>query len=229
MEEFISEKDIAVLILASGNSVRIGGVTKQLLELGLTTILERIITQVETRGHNPIVVTHNEEIHEYLNSLHKDYFVPDAHSATCETLLSAQTLWNKRTIVLLGDVIYSNAVMDEIFDVATKTQMVTQVFGDMWEIYALILVLDSFNNDRYGYERIVSSLERAKTYQGGKLRYFYRLFAGFDIDKDDVYEGESKEKLIFRYVRDWTRDIDMMSQYNNALTELVATGLLNKK
>ena len=227
--EIVNEKDVTVLILAAGNAVRIGGECKQLLHIGNTTILGRIIKQVRERGYDPVVVTHHEMIQSYAADIWDiGYFVPEKHSVTCETLLSTESLWTNRTIVLLGDVIYSNATMDAIFDVATnKEEFITRVFGDHWEVFAIVLILEE-GFDCYGYERIRQSLESAKDYRGGKLRFFYRLLMGFDIDEKEK-EGEPLETVVFYYIHDWTRDIDMPSQYERALIELVNTGVLKRE
>ena len=91
------------LVLCAGDAVRMNGVTKQLLPIGKTTILGRILHQMYRYEQSVIVVTHDPEI----GALHNQVHNPENRATTCETLLSSSHLWDDRTIVLLGDVIYS--------------------------------------------------------------------------------------------------------------------------
>lgn len=66
--------------------------------------------QAEARGLEPIVVTH----HPGLSDVAKSTFCPKARRWTAETLLSTAPLWRDRTVILLGDVVYSSSCFDQI-------------------------------------------------------------------------------------------------------------------
>lgn len=200
------------LILAAGEAERMSGFVKQLLPIGDTTILGRMLAQLEQRGIPADVVTHREEIALWLN---KSSHNPVIRDTLCDTLLSTVWLWEDRTIVLLGDVVYSSAVMDEIVNCDDSIR----VFGTTWEIFAVVFT-------KKNHSSIVNTLRRASTHRRGKLRCFYRAYCGFDLD---CQEKESKplEDKVFYYTRDWTRDIDSPYEYDRLMTEVVDKGLLN--
>lgn len=211
-----------VLILAAGKALRMKGCLKQLLPIGDTTIIQRILTQVENRGHRAIVITHNDEIAAIHDRVHN----PKNRETTCNSLLSTAHLWDDRTIVLLGDVIYSDKTMDDIFDCYDPLK----AFGNSSEIFAIVI-------RNINIRKIKTSLRKGAVYPNksnksatnkGKLRYFYRAFAGIDMDTKEV-SGKPPKQPTFHHVRDWTMDVDTPHHYNRVQVELVNKNILEKK
>ena len=205
-------EETSVIILAAGEAKRMNGLQKQLLNIGNHTVIGRIIHQVKMRGCEPFVVSNDKDILAVANS----WIMPRKYSVTCETFMSTSHLWNKRTIVLLGDVLYSKMCMDYIFDCLDPVA----VFGDAWEIYAVTFMF----RQRH---KVMRALETGKDYGLGKLRYFYRAYCGFPMDMEDR-GGVTLEPDVFKYIFDWTRDIDTLEEYHNTIRELVTTRVLTK-
>jgi choline kinase len=186
----------SVLILAAGTGMRFGKRPKQLYGLPRgETILSRMVRQIRSRGHEPILVTHNNKLKDAADSLGIQVFEPTKHGWTVETLLSTLERWNDRTIVFLGDVIYSMRVMNEVF--ACDDQI--RVFGDEYEIFAVVFC-------RSVWEKVSRVLREVIAMRGkGTLRWFYQQYCGFPIGGSEV------EDAVFHricYIEDYTMDID---------------------
>ena len=213
MSRIDEKKDTTVLILAAGKARRMNGVKKQLLRIGDDTVTGRVIRQAKMRGCEPFVVSNDEEILAVANSWMKP-FISDV---TCETFISTEHLWKTRTIVLLGDVVYSKKCMDDIF--ACTDPM--RVFGDTWEVYAVTFAFKQRH-------KVMRALNIGATQPLGKLRFFYRAYCGLPLDTKEQ-EGVAPDDKVFWYVSDWTRDIDMLDEYHNTIRELVTTGKLKRE
>jgi len=200
-----------VLILAAGEATRYNGVVKQLLRVGDETILDRIIRQAREKDLQPLVSTVNDEIKERLGVYH----VPYNHATVCDTFLSTLPLWQERTIILLGDVIYSNGTFNAIMDCTDPIR----VFGNTWEIFAVTF-------DETVYVKVARTLEEVIQKGLDKLRYFYKVYCGFDPYCDEI-EATPLEKTVFWYVHDWTCDIDEQYKYDNLRREVIDRGILN--
>lgn len=206
-----------VLILAAGEAKRMKGASKQLLPVKNETIIARIIRQVRTRGGAPWVVTLNPEI---IRAVHKEgsfVFKPREQQSTCATFVSTYWVWEERTIILLGDVIYSKALMDRIFACDDPIR----VFGNAWEIFAI-----SFSGELK--EKIADTLDSVKDVFPGKLRTFYKVYCGFEVDTPET-EGEYLEDVVFALTEDWSRDVDSLEEFANMQKELVNCNVLDDR
>jgi hypothetical protein len=208
--EGIAGVNTITLILAAGDAARMDGVKKQLLPIGDTTILERTLSQVRQYGQRAIVVTHDDEIAEVHDRTHN----PKKRGTVCETLLSTAHLWDDKTIVLLGDVVYSDYAMGLIMNCHEQIR----VFGNVSEIFAIV-----FNKRKHG--KIKTALRKGSKHRRGKLRYFYHAYCGFDMDAKGI-GGRPLEHVVFYTIRDWTRDIDTPHHHERLLLEIVNEGIL---
>jgi len=148
--------------------------------------------------------------------------VPAASRWICETLLSTDQIWKGRVIVLLGDTIYSQSAMNNIFNEIKPLCF----FGTYNEIFAL-----SFDNPEIGIRihsalnSIVRHAERFEDIAGvGKLWVLYRYFAKWPYLQPVTWTDPN----LFHYVRDWTTDIDTPERYRDFLRDVVDAGLLDK-
>jgi hypothetical protein len=207
-----------VLILASGEQARWEqegkpSSRKQLLKLNGETIIGRIIRQCRERGVEPLVITHHSDI---ILSTEATCLPVEKRRWTVETLLSTWG-WLDRTIVLLGDVIYSKTVMDRIFACTDSIR----VFGNELEIFALSFAWVAWPD-------IVPVLETAITHAEnggpGKLRKFYQAYCGLDLDGSQM-----EDKIIdwVCHITDYTRDVDTPNDYKALLREVVNVGRLD--
>lgn len=215
------------LILAAGEQARWEmdryPFYKQLLDVGGETIIARIWRQCRARGAEPCVITHSPELVQILS------FKPERHRWTVETLLATHELWQERTIVLLGDVVYSQAVMDRIF---APQEQELKVFGNEYEIYALSMrfqsnlviapVLFWIGNIKRALNYAIEHAESG-TPGGGKLRKFYQLYCGLDPDSDEI-ENEVLDRVS---LQDYTRDVDTRKDYIQLQNKVVKAGRLD--
>ena len=211
-----------VFIMADGRATRFNGVCKQLLPVGDgETIIERIIRQVNERGEVPLVVTRNNEILNAGLSGKYATFSTAKNETICESLEYSTQFWTERNIVLLGDVIYSKRVMDAIFSVREPIR----VFADFWERFAIVF--------RYEVsQKVIDSLRIAKGYVSpnsevmkGKLGFFYRHYCDHPMTRE-IFPFEHE---ILYQVNDWTVDIDKEAQYENAVREIINSGVLDDR
>lgn len=172
-----------VLILAAGKAVRIGGIQKQLIRpFGTWSIIGRIDRMVRERGYVPTVVSNDMD----------RAFRPQHSTYTVDTLLSTKELWGFKTVVLLGDVIYSNDLLDRVF----RCQHLC-VFGHEFEIFAVTFVPED-------WEIVEAALKKASRWPG-KLRTFHQALTGVEMG-GSAHSNEYWSRVC--YVSDYVMDID---------------------
>lgn len=206
-----------VLILAAGEARRFNGISKQLLHIKKENILDRIVRQCRNRDEVPCVVTYSDsDIDHYCK--HKLYpiYYPESHKVTSDTFYNTRNLWNGRTIILLGDVIYSKSMMDLIFN----EKKPIRVIGNTWEVFAITF-------DKTVHEKIKETLKLAIATHPGKLRTFYKLYCGFHPEEPEI-EGQALEDDIFCYMNDWSRDVDTEQEYAAFMREVVNQNRLDE-
>ena len=209
------------LILAAGQQVRwekenpFGYRFKQLLPVGEESIIARIVRQCREREVEPLVVTHKKEIVQATDARHH---IPVRNRWTVETLLCSP-LDGNRTVVLLGDVVYSKTVMDRIF----RYKGYIRVFGSEFEIFAI-----SFSRPVSFHVRhaLKEAIEHAESGGKGKLRKFYQAYCGLDMNSDHM---ETAVMSRVYYLEDYTRDIDSARSYKELLNKVVKGGLLDDR
>jgi len=207
----------SIFIMCAGLATRFNGICKQLLPLNDDqTILDRILEQ--TSEYKPFVVTHNQDILDLVYTRGITTILPASYETLCNSILSTQHRWTDRVIILLGDVVYSNRVMQ---DILTETDPL-MFFGDEYEMYALTFSTES-------RPEIISALTEGATHPFGKLRYAYRSFANTSWKINETPD-QLRADPHFHYVNCWvTRDCDSPGQYNNIIRELVNRHILEKE
>lgn len=189
--------DVTVFIMAAGDATRYNKRLKQLLQLpDGNMIIERLIKQIKYRGHDPVVVTRNEKI----AAVHSKTFVPDKKDTLCDSIFSTWPLWTRINIFILGDVVFT----EHGINCAMHIYDSTKVIGNDVEMYAM-----QFNEANE--EMVILSLLTAAAYRFGKLRYFYKAYAGLPIEGPEIEE----DHLI--WLRDETNDIDSLAEYRNMI------------
>ena len=224
--------DTSVLILAAGNQDRFGSdkPLKQLLMAGNETIIFRICRQVKERGYYPTVVTHRSELVPFIEfswlPIKKHWKLelgvcPKKRRWKVESLLGVDYAWGKkRTIVLLGDVIYQAHVMNRIFDCKAPDMF----FGNYAEIFAY-----SFRYNKMAREMLTKTLRECEVNgDKGTLHSLFRAYIdGFQYDDIEFHKDHSD---VFTHVTGdggWTRDIDAPGDYERFLEEVVKPGKLD--
>jgi len=131
----VAQVTFLAIILCAGRAIRLGGTRKQLLSLpDGDTLLSRQMRQVHSRGGRAVVVAIDKALQDYALWGGASVFVPERHEWTVETLLSTEPIWDRRrTVVLLGDVLYSKPVMDDI----CSREINLAVWSNQAEVFAL--------------------------------------------------------------------------------------------
>lgn len=198
------EVSTRVLILASGQHHRWQGQrAKQLVPIAGEILLERTQRQV---GGPCVTVTHLPAIQRFA----QEHFVTPMRRWTVETLATTCTLWQERTIVLLGDVCYSDEAMEAILAYDGRLA----VFGCEWEIFGLSFHTDICTSiNAWPSVNMALKIALADAYRGGrgKLWEFYRAYCGFPLAEERL------EDEIFIYVDDYTTDFDTIEEYRSFL------------
>jgi len=205
-----------VIILCAGKAHRFGGVRKQLVKIGQDTILSRIIKQCQYYNVVPHIAVRDTGISvDGLDSFIGCYqwFFAENHDTTCDTILSTQKLWEDRTIILLGDAIYSPDTIRKIFNCNESFC----VFGNSFELFAVVF-------KRQTHEAWIRALENGAKFKFGKIRYAYKYLVGLQPDCQEKTGYPPGPHFV--YAHDWTRDVDTQGEYNNTIKELVNTGKL---
>ena len=172
-----------MIILCAGEQTRWGDPNnpKQLVDVGGEPLLARIVRQCRRAGHEPVIVTHDERL-----LLSEKVYTPGKRRWTIETLLSTRFMWDDRTVVLLGDVIYTRDALDkilasrELFQVFGRKELRYRLVGRYYEIFAL-----SFDQTQAG--RVEDTLKRAVHMKEdgqiswGKLRVLYEMWCGLPL------------------------------------------------
>ncbi len=191
----------STIILAAGNATRMGRAPKQLLPVGDETILNRLYRQAARYDQSPTTVTCRDDIAYVAGKS----FRPAKYETICDTLYSTSRLWSDKTVVLLGDVVFTRNAIARVFG----AELDIVFFGNLWEIYAISFL-------RSSHERLKDALLVGRNINSdgvnvGKLRYCYKAIAGLPLI------GEEIEDKYLIYIHDLTLDIDCEEDYRDLL------------
>ncbi len=201
------------IILAAGRGERWNDylhIPKQLLPIGDEPLLHRTVRLL--RHHhisNIVIVAHDPA----LSVAGVDFFEPEQSEWVLETLCTTRSLWRDRTLILLGDVFYSERAMRKIVRFDGRMRFFGRrgpsrfTRGRWQEIFAI-----SFN--QLAAETLFDAAGQALTFvhhEGrGKLWDAYRVLAGFPLDS-----GLTDTALFFN-IDDFTDDFDTAEDYLRA-------------
>lgn len=171
--------------LCAGKSERFEGKPKHCLKVDGETLIDR-----QRRQFDGIRIIDNSEVGSTI--------------ATCETLMLSSHLWIRpRTIVLLGDVYYTDSVVKRI-----KQCLLPIVFwSDEQDIFAIKFHVSEACRIIAGCQHVLSG----KIRNNGRLWELYRYFVGFPWNAhlpDD-------ERRFLQLVSDKTQDFDTPQEYDD--------------
>jgi len=119
-----------VIILAAGKQDRFGHFKlKQLIEVEGEALIFRTIRQARKYTNDIIIVAHDKRLQ--VDGV--GFFNPLVRDTTCHTLLSTKSIWDEETIILLGDVFFTDEAIDTIFTCDKPFQFFTDT-GDFFAI-----------------------------------------------------------------------------------------------
>lgn len=201
-----------ILVLAAGDGVRFGSAgPKQLQMVGNETIIGRIRRQLAQRGQVGTLVTHNPDVGQAWGG--RTFNPGPERRWQVETMLATRSLWEPRTIFLLGDVVYSLGLMDRVLG----CQEPVMFFGHRTEIFAL-----SFGHWTPMILALQMELHQAENGDIGKLRSLYWRCSG------QPYGAlASPGEPYLSWVDDYTHDCDTQGQWETFVGKVVAAGKLD--
>ena len=188
-----------VFSLCAGRQVKFTKVyfpPKQTIMVGGEMLIERQTRQVRERGHLLSVVGNDQLLLSLVENFGYHFFVPTKRRFTVETLYATREEWKGRTIILLGDVFYTEETMDRIFSVDYPMTF----FGDDQEIYAITFTQRS--KMRKHLHRVIRHAESGVC--KGTLRHLYSNMTGTVYGK-----MVRKEPQMWLEVTDETCDFDL--------------------
>lgn len=210
----------AVLIFAAGEGTRWhGALPKQLIEMHGEPIIGRICRQVLAHNRLPIVITHDPLIEQVVYDYGGLCHTPKARRWLAETMLSMShygTAYHQQTTTcyLLGDVVYSQALMDLLMDDVPGDTL--NVFGTSVELLALQFGAHQRNRV---YDALTTAVRHAEDHpeiaNAGKLWNTYRA-----LEDIPLMEHTIREPGIFQRVMDWSTDIDSPALYDRFMREV---------
>lgn len=205
---------VKILILCAGSGSRWGdylGIPKQLIRINKETLLDRTIRLLHENGKTDIECVSNDD---RLQIKYCGLFKPSRTRWIVETIISTAKLWEKRTIILLGDVFYTKHAMQHIANFCSDIG----VFGrprpsrytkcDHGEIFAINFTLDVTN-------QLLSSaqdtLNQAAKGAWGNLWDLYHSFVGLPLNSNLI------ESKVFHTIDDFTDDFDTPEDYDKSI------------
>jgi len=210
-----------ILILCAGDGTRWDnylGVPKQLIPINGEPLLNRTLRLLCDHGYNDIaIIAHDNR----LNLKGVEFFKPPQFRWTIETLLSTQPLWAEKTIVLLGDVFYTNQALATIL----SSNQGVHVYGRhgqnlfTYTPHGELFAISFEENDHYKMKKHLN-IARSDAFSGGrgKIWEFYRSLAGFPLNEHKKPLNEQrKEDEIFISIHDLTDDIDRPKEYDKVI------------
>lgn len=198
-----------VFILCAGDSKRWSweNTPKFFVPVFGDKLLPRTIKQVSRYDYTPMVVTHRTDVSSRLEGS-CGFIDPESRLYTCDTLYSTSKFWEDRTIVLLGDVLYSNSVMNKI--ISHKEDII--FYGNIREreIYAL-----TFTDRSRILKGIQEVDERVRDGHHGQL---WQLFYSINKFGPETFPTWIPYKNgMFSHVEDFTQDFDSVEEYEKFL------------
>lgn len=209
-----------IILIAAGDATRWGnylGVPKHYAKIGGEPVIERTVRLLKERGQSDLwVVSKDYEIdgvHNYHPKLN-----PRNHDA--DKFISSQQLWHptERTIVIYGDVYFTEAAIDTIlandteyyrlFCRPTGNKEFSYPYG---ECFAISFHPADHDRLRYNLKRLVHLYRADVIYRIGGWE-LTRLMASVPIGKMHQHK-----KWLANYfvIDDQTNDIDYPSDYEN--------------
>lgn len=195
-----------VLILVAGSQEGWRG-ERHLLPIAGEPLLARSVRMMRDRGYEPVMVASRPEIQE-MTSRH---FVPDDDKYVLSTVLSTQPLWDDRTVVLFGDIIWSEQSLDTVFRDRQSLRfypgypagVLGFAFGEEWQSEVI-----------RQSQRIIDDSRLDLPNRDGRrlIGHLHRAMCGFDVmAKTSPRELDHPHQL---KVRDsYTQDVDSPKAY----------------
>jgi len=218
-----------VIIMASGEQVRFGPnqPLKQMLEVWGQTLIERMVNQCRARGipfRSIYLITHHEELMEHSLELAINWVDLGLlrSERLAESILNTRLFWDRedRTVILLGDVFYTDLLMSEIL----AEHGPIRFYGNHLEMFAVSLSPSQIPE----FQEACRTASEYVPASSAKVRKVYQVMAGVSMHGSQMepaletwYERASRGEpnlirptdTLMRFVDDETRDFDVPEAY----------------
>ena len=206
------------IILANGKRERWGdhlGIPKQLIEIDGEPLLARTIRLLRENGVSNILISGP------FPGFGVDSFIPEADIDTINGRLGVRRKWSRvgRTVILLGDVFYSEAAMRTIVEYDGRDMHLFARFGPSaltGKVWAEIFANSFWPEHHAQYEKsmrtVVEMHHRGEIPRGG-------LWESYLMDHGHLYDGIHADGTVDNLgnatvIDDWTDDFDFPGDYD---------------
>ena len=183
---------------------------KQLCRVGPETVIARQFRQLRSRGIEPVLVTHRQELIDEAEAIY--ILVPAKRRWTVESLVSSKGFWGNRTVILLGDVVFTEPALDTVLGLNGEVRF----FG--WhgdyikprEMYACTFGPHAARQVQEIVSEMVAEMETYPNFPrfAGKLQDLYGCMV---LGGTSGFRGSGQVgpvPPIWVWICDWTDDID---------------------
>ena len=207
-----------VILLCAGRQRRFEGwdMPKQLLQVHGEPVLDRTIRQLRENGLNDIIVAAHDP---RLKRSETAFFSPPRHRWLAETLLSTRELWHGRTILLLGDVLFSDSAIASIIKDEGSPRFIGRPGPNRYtmcpwsELFGV-----TFSESAHNHMVSIAKQGIAHGLDGGPGKLSCVYSAHLDLPPQAMQHGDRPaDPVHFLVVDDWTDDMDFALEYENML------------
>jgi hypothetical protein len=194
-----------VLILCEEDKQWNSPIPKQIVPVYGEQLLFRAVRQIRKRMNNfPHVISNQKCLRNYSTN----YVIPSDHKYQSTILRSIFPIWgNDWTMILLGDVLYSETLMDLIYSQREKFHY--HFYGTSQDIFAL-----SFTDNNAIKDALVG-VNTHVLFEGGRgtlMDLYYRLMEKPLPKAGEGYKGE-EDDLHYTYIVDESVRFDSYKDY----------------
>lgn len=201
-----------LIITAGGKSTRwTGPVPKQLITVWGEPLIRRLLRQFSPWATDTIVLSDNVPVCKVCEDL--CWFPDDPADADCvaEAVCNTNPVWSDRVIVVHGDVVLSNFQANRIM----KYPYDIGFFGSQMDLFALTFTKAEKVNVLLDLAAAANQFRRGVGQ--GKFWNAYQVHNGIPVGEHRIADNNT-----FQNVWDWSRDFDMVEEYNEFLDKIEA-------
>lgn len=223
---YIQNEDTVFIIIAAGDATRWGNhlnTPKHLVEIDGVPIIRRTVALLNNRGYTNIHVVGPKNDDRYMIE-GSSLYIPtkNENNMDADKFLNSESLWNKkgRTVVLYGDVYFTEEAMDTITQYDQQSWTLFCRFTPSsytGSIYGECFAQSFYSEDIKSHKEnllYIAELKREGVIQRCGGWEHYRAMNGIRGKLLD----EHHEYSLHVTIDDWTEDFDVPSDYDTFIT-----------
>ena len=207
----MDDSGTSCIVLAAGSQSRFSDGIKELLEFGEEPLIVRTLRQIRDRGLHGLAFTHKLEVQKLCS-----WILVEPSRWKIESVLSCRPMWGTdKTVIFLGDVIYSKDLMDKI----TKSDKPIEFFvkkkalpwgGFVNELLAMSFTKESYLRAQEILEYVCEDASKDAR-EKGRLLTFCRAWSGIVPIKQTLLPYGTPP---FTEIVDYSTDFDIDVEYD---------------